>query len=276
MRKRLSLTVVFSLVATGVAVAVGATPAAADSYGGYATANLNIRSGPSTTATIIGSLPVNSQVHVYCVRGGTTVNGNSIWDNIGNGGYVADAYVYTGTDEPIAQGCGALGPGSVENSVVPGCSFAGSYANSNYDVVRSPEVDWFQQSGTGCSNSIGMYYFTYGNGPSPSGDYVRWDYWPGAYAHCNLAVGIPPRSSHTFDTSAHYQVVTGSNRATVVRDIYVDQNGSAGSDQYLFGSFSADGSGYLGVKLLDSSQSGSAIRVVAALLHYTNCVTAAG
>lgn len=262
-----------AMVATTTAVLVDANPAAADSYGGYATAGVNIRSGPGTGYSVVGSLPVNAQVHVYCVSTGTTVNGNNIWDHIGSGQYVADAYVYTGYDAPIAQGCGEPAPGYVDVSVVPGCGFAGSFANSNFGAARNPEAHWFEQSGSGCYNSIGAYYFTYGNGPTPSPDYVKWGYFPGAYARCDLSVALSPANGHVFDTSAHYQIVTGNSRGVVLRDVYVNQAGNAGVDGYPLGTYSADGSGYLGVKLLDSSPSTSTNRVVASYLYFDNCVT---
>jgi Bacterial SH3 domain len=261
-------------VTSAAAVLAGAAPAMADTYGGHATATVNIRNGPGTNYSVIGSLANGTQVHVYCVRGGTTVNGNPYWDYIGSGRYVSDAYIYTGFDVPIAQDCQNLAPGYVDVSVVPGCGIAGSFANSNFGAVRSPEADWFQESGIACYDSNGIYYFTYGNGPTASGDYVRWGYYPGAYAHCSLGVSIPHSSGHVFDTSAHYQILTGVNHNVVISDIYINQAAWAGTDSYALGTFYADGSGYLGVQLLDSSQSGSAIRVVANTLHFSNCLIA--
>ena len=65
-------------------------------------ANLNVRSGPGTGYSIVGSVADGQRVTIYCQTTGTTVTGtygtSSIWDRIGSGQYVADAYVFTGYD----------------------------------------------------------------------------------------------------------------------------------------------------------------------------------
>ncbi|MGW3681412.1 SH3 domain-containing protein [Streptomyces prasinus] len=71
---------------------------------------LNVRSGPGTGYTIVRTLPVGAQVTISCQTPGTTVTGpygtSNIWDNIGNGQYVSDAYVKTGSDGYVAPRCG--------------------------------------------------------------------------------------------------------------------------------------------------------------------------
>jgi uncharacterized protein YraI len=77
----------------------------------YTTANvrLNIRSGPGTGYSIVGTLPGGSQVPIYCQTPGTTVTGtygtSNIWDNISNGEFISDAYVNTGSDGYVASRC---------------------------------------------------------------------------------------------------------------------------------------------------------------------------
>ncbi|MEV6178719.1 SH3 domain-containing protein [Streptomyces sp. NPDC052016] len=70
---------------------------------------LNVRRGPGTGYSIIRVLPEGSKVAIYCQTPGTTVSGpygtSNIWDNIGNGEYVADAYVRTGSDGYVASRC---------------------------------------------------------------------------------------------------------------------------------------------------------------------------
>ena len=64
-----------------------------------APAGLNIRSGPGTGYSIVGSMPYHSTTTVFCFRTGTSVNGNSFWDSIAfNGvtGYVSDYWLFTG------------------------------------------------------------------------------------------------------------------------------------------------------------------------------------
>ncbi|MFJ8198704.1 SH3 domain-containing protein [Streptomyces sp. NPDC096152] len=71
---------------------------------------LNVRSGPGTGYSIVRVLPEGSSVPIYCQTPGTTVTGpygtSNIWDNIGSGEYVSDAYVHTGSDGYVAQRCG--------------------------------------------------------------------------------------------------------------------------------------------------------------------------
>lgn len=74
-------------------------------------AKLTVRSSASTSAAIRGYVANGTTVHITCQRTGTTVKGtygtSAIWDHIteGNGGYVSDAYVYTGSNSRIAPAC---------------------------------------------------------------------------------------------------------------------------------------------------------------------------
>jgi murein DD-endopeptidase MepM/ murein hydrolase activator NlpD len=65
-------------------------------------AALTVRSGPGTGYSAVGSVADGAGVTIYCQTSGTTVTGtygtSSIWDRIGTGRYVSDAYVYTGYD----------------------------------------------------------------------------------------------------------------------------------------------------------------------------------
>jgi hypothetical protein len=65
-------------------------------------APLTVRSGPGTGYSAVGSVADGAGVSIACQTSGTTVTGtygtSSIWDRIGSGRYVADAYVYTGYD----------------------------------------------------------------------------------------------------------------------------------------------------------------------------------
>ncbi|KUH37903.1 MULTISPECIES: peptidase [Streptomyces] len=71
---------------------------------------LNVRSGPGTQYGIVKMLPEGVSVPINCQTPGTRVTGpygtSGIWDNIGNGQYVADAYVRTGSDGYVAVRCG--------------------------------------------------------------------------------------------------------------------------------------------------------------------------
>lgn len=65
-------------------------------------ADLTVRSGPGTGYSAVGSVADGAIVTISCQTAGTTVTGtygtSSIWDRIGTGKYISDAYVYTGYD----------------------------------------------------------------------------------------------------------------------------------------------------------------------------------
>jgi hypothetical protein len=72
-------------------------------------ADLNVRSGPGTSYSIVGSLSDGTSVKISCQTTGTSVTGtygtSNIWDKIGTGRYVPDAYIYTGSDGRVAPNC---------------------------------------------------------------------------------------------------------------------------------------------------------------------------
>lgn len=98
-------------LAAGGAIGVGASQSdAAPGTVQTASATLNIRSGPSTNSPIVGKLAKGTKVDIKCQTYGSTVRGtyrsSRIWDKIGPGKYVADSYVYTGSNGFVAPKCG--------------------------------------------------------------------------------------------------------------------------------------------------------------------------
>lgn len=71
--------------------------------------DLNVRSGPGTSFSIVGTLANGTKVTISCQTTGTTVTGtygtSNLWNRIGSGRYVPDAYVYTGSDGRVAPNC---------------------------------------------------------------------------------------------------------------------------------------------------------------------------
>ncbi|MEU7619507.1 peptidoglycan DD-metalloendopeptidase family protein [Micromonospora rifamycinica] len=63
---------------------------------------LTVRSGPGTGYAAVGTVADGATVTIGCQTSGTTVTGtfgtSAIWDRIGSGRFIADAYVYTGHD----------------------------------------------------------------------------------------------------------------------------------------------------------------------------------
>ena len=70
--------------------------------------NLTVRRGATTSSTALGSVADGTFVTITCQQVGQSVSGtygtSTLWDKIGTG-YVADAYVSTGTDGRVAPDC---------------------------------------------------------------------------------------------------------------------------------------------------------------------------
>nr|WP_234440681.1 SH3 domain-containing protein [Streptomyces rimosus] len=70
---------------------------------------VNVRSGPSTGASLVRQLPYGARVSIRCQRHGQRVSGpygtTDIWDCIAPGQYVSDSYVHTGSDGFVAPSC---------------------------------------------------------------------------------------------------------------------------------------------------------------------------
>ena len=72
-------------------------------------APLTVRSGASSNTSAVGSVSDGATVHISCQKHGESIHGtygtSSLWDKIGTGRYIADAYVSTGSDGQIAPTC---------------------------------------------------------------------------------------------------------------------------------------------------------------------------
>ncbi|MEO3978928.1 peptidase [Streptomyces sp. CAU 1734] len=70
---------------------------------------LKVRSGPGTAYRLVRVLPVGARVPINCQKPGERISGpygtTNIWDCIGNGEYVSDAYVRTGSDGYVTVPC---------------------------------------------------------------------------------------------------------------------------------------------------------------------------
>jgi len=97
-------------------LAVAAAPSfAAGTYS--TTASVNVRSGPGTGYSVIGTEPSGAQFTLQCQwQGGTSVNGNATWDDVrfANGvtGAITDYYTTTPSWNSYAPGTGACGSSS--------------------------------------------------------------------------------------------------------------------------------------------------------------------
>ncbi|MCQ4214753.1 peptidase [Streptomyces longispororuber] len=89
--------------------AADAAAAAAHRYPVASGVRLKVRSGPGTQYQLLRVLPLGASVPINCQKPGEWVTGTygttNLWDNIGNGQYVSDAYVKTGSDGYVAPRC---------------------------------------------------------------------------------------------------------------------------------------------------------------------------
>ncbi|WP_285660997.1 peptidoglycan DD-metalloendopeptidase family protein [Actinorhabdospora filicis] len=72
--------------------------------------SVNIRSGPSSTATVVRSVASGTTVNLVCYVNGDTMTGpwnntSKAWDRLDDGNYVSDAWVDTGSDTPVVPAC---------------------------------------------------------------------------------------------------------------------------------------------------------------------------
>ncbi|GAA4012444.1 hypothetical protein GCM10022384_66440 [Streptomyces marokkonensis] len=97
---------------TATAAAAAETTAEVTAAATYPVApgyRVNVRSGPGTDYSVVRALPEGTSVRIYCQMSGTRESGpygtSNIWDNIGSGQYVSDAFIRTGSDGYVAPRC---------------------------------------------------------------------------------------------------------------------------------------------------------------------------
>ncbi|MEJ7596433.1 MAG: hypothetical protein WKG01_00875 [Kofleriaceae bacterium] len=94
----------FAQSGSGTSNGGGGFPARINTSG----APLTIRAGASTSSAAIGSVADGAFVSISCQKTGQSVTGtygtSTLWDKIGTG-FVADAYVSTGSDGRVAPNC---------------------------------------------------------------------------------------------------------------------------------------------------------------------------
>ncbi|BDH15867.1 peptidase [Streptomyces hygroscopicus] len=70
---------------------------------------VKVRQGPGTNYPAVSTLAEGARIQIRCQRHGQSVSGpygtSDIWDCIGSGQYVSDAYVRTGSSGMVAPRC---------------------------------------------------------------------------------------------------------------------------------------------------------------------------
>lgn len=108
----LGSSIVAAVPAIMIAGASGAAAVGGSGFPSFPVApgyRVNVRNGPGTNYSIARVLPLGASVSIRCQCEGTTVSGpygtSDIWDCVGNGEFVSDTYVKTGSDGYVATHC---------------------------------------------------------------------------------------------------------------------------------------------------------------------------
>ncbi|MEV6969713.1 hypothetical protein AB0M47_31820 [Hamadaea sp. NPDC051192] len=195
-----------AVVATAVAGLLFGLPgvANADASGTINTAGdpLNVRSGPGTSYTAWRTVADGAAVTIVCQQTGTTVTGTygttNIWDMLSNGGYVSDAYVYTGSDGTVADACDYVGspPRSNARSANGAIDWAfGRYRSTAYEnlcLAFTAQAYGWGGSGWNTAEIGGDYMVTNGylktSGIPPRGALV-WYHNSAGTGHVAISLG---------------------------------------------------------------------------------------
>ncbi|MFD5749188.1 hypothetical protein [Streptomyces sp. NPDC127033] len=95
--------------ATATATAAEVGTLAAKRYAVHPDYRVNVRSGPGTNYQLVRVLQYGATVPINCQKPGERITGpygtTNLWDNIANGEFISDAYVYTGSSGYVAPHC---------------------------------------------------------------------------------------------------------------------------------------------------------------------------
>lgn len=130
--------IIASLLPSAVAVGLVLMPSAAQAASGTTLGTLNIRQSASTSAKVVGTLKKGARVNFDCYVNGSTTTGpygkSTMWLRLNgnNSTWVAESWVYTGTNSATAPKCGATTSSSSSTKTQKAVSWAkaqvGSYA----------------------------------------------------------------------------------------------------------------------------------------------------
>jgi hypothetical protein len=113
--------------------------------------SLTVRSGPGTNYPFIAAVNSGDTVWFNCYETGTAVTGpygqESIWDRLDTGGFVSDAWIFTGHNSAVVPPCGPGGAGCYGASCVgknpgtEGCLADAAEVTQYYTATdQSPDI----------------------------------------------------------------------------------------------------------------------------------------
>ncbi len=128
---------VASIAGLGLAGGIALAADAATGTVKTSAASLSVRKGPGTSYGKVGTVAKGTKVNISCQTTGSSVKGtygtSNIWDKIGTGRFVSDAYIYTGSDGRVAPNCGGSTPAPGTPSGVIGNNYPYSGQTSGVD-----------------------------------------------------------------------------------------------------------------------------------------------
>ena len=224
---------------------------------------INVRSGPNTTSSIVGTVSEGMSLGISCQVNGTSVLGTTIWDFVpSSNGYVTDAYVLTGYDGfvPGMPICNASQPPTTPSGlgaaiVAKGRTYLGYEASSGdcnkfSTALGNPCQAWcgdfaryvWGQAGantsglTGYSGSFRDYGISHGTWKSATsipkvGDAVVWGS-PSYYSHVAIISAV---SGSTFRILHGNYDNNGNGRGEVYETGYVNNTNTAGTGTSIAG-----------------------------------------
>jgi hypothetical protein len=173
--------------------------------------DLALRSGPGTGFPVLARIGAGTPLDIECqLQGATAVNGNSTWDRLVDGRWVADAYTNTPSRNSFAPG---LGPCDATPGVTTAPDRAGAAASwaegrvGQVGTADNPNAGWW--SGW-CETLVERAWASAGVG-------FR---YPNAASHYRerlgagqvRTTGAPPRGAVVFYAPNHVAISIGNGR----------------------------------------------------------------
>jgi uncharacterized protein YraI len=215
----------------GLTIAIAGTLVLVTATGAYAAVSgtvntsggaLTVRAAPGTNFDAWTTKADGSGVSILCQTDGTSVTGTygttSLWDMLANGGFVSDAYIFTGSDGQVA----------------PSCNYVGAPPRANPRGINAAISYEFARLGSTAEEGLCMHFQAVAYGWSASGwatAEVGGD-WETSHGYMHTS-GIPPRGAlvwyHNSEGTGHVVVSLGQGKI-----IGSSVGGQVGVDDYLY------------------------------------------
>jgi uncharacterized protein YraI len=183
---------------------------------------LTVRAAPGTGFDAWTSVADGASVTILCQVSGSSVTGTygttSLGDMLGNGGFVSDAYIYTGSDSQVA----------------PTCTYAAAPPRANPNTKNEAISYEFSKLGSSAYEGMCLHFqaVSFGWGASGFGSAESAGDWmvSNGYMHTS---GIPPRGAlvwyHNSAGTGHIVVSLGEGKI-----IGTSVSGGVGVAGYLY------------------------------------------